>query len=152
LRHAVGVPPATSTPQQRVESACSRHGRQAVAQACVRLLAGAEIDQVMREVFGDRHSPQWLENEVNQYWLRVWGARGLLWNWDPLALEAVRTALTDEAWRVREMAAKVVARHLVDELQPEVVPLQHDPVPRVRTAAARALALLAAADGAGPAG
>ena len=140
------MPPATSTPQQRVESACHRHGRPAVAQACVRLLTGADIDPVMPEVFGDQHSPQWLESEVNQYWLRVWGARGLLWNWDPVALDALRTALTDEAWRVREMAAKVVARHLADELQPDVAALQHDPVPRVRAAAARALALLAAAD------
>ena len=110
----------------------------------MRLLRGADIDPLMREVFGDQHSPQWLEREVNRYWLRVWGARGLLWNWDSLALDAVRTALSDDAWRVREMAAKVVARHLLDDLQPDVTALQHDPVPRVRAAAARALALLAA--------
>jgi HEAT repeat protein len=115
-----------------------------VAAACVRLIEGADIDAVMREVFGDQHSPEWLDSEVNQYWLRVWGARGLLWNWDPLAHSALRTALYDDAWRVREMAAKVIARHLVDELQPEVAPLVQDPVPRVRAAAARALTLLAA--------
>ena len=135
---------ATSTPQQRVASACARHGAPAVAAACVRLIEGADIDPVMRAVFGDQHSPEWLDSEVNAYWLRVWGARGLLWNWDPLAIDAIRTALTDDAWRVREMAAKVVARHLVDDVQPEVAALVGDPVPRVRGAASRALALLAA--------
>ena len=98
----------------------------------------------MRDVFGSQHSPEWLEKEVNQYWLRVWGARGLLWNWDPRAVDPIRTALGDDAWRVREMAAKVVARHLVDDVQPDVAALVDDPVPRVRAAASRALALLAA--------
>jgi HEAT repeat protein len=110
----------------------------------MRLLAGAEIDPVMRAVFGDQHSPEWLDSDVNQYWLRVWGARGLLWNWDPRAVDAVRAALSDEAWRVREMALKVIARHRVDDLQPLVTELVDDPVPRVRAAASRALALLAA--------
>ena len=115
-----------------------------MADGCIRLLAGSEIDPVMRAVFGDQHSPAWLESDVNAYWLRVWGARGLLWNWDPRATGALRIALTDEAWRVREMAAKVIARHLVDELQPQLPELLGDPVPRVRAAASRALALLAA--------
>ena len=138
------MPVFANTPRGRVEAACARHGAVAVADACMRLMAGADIDPLMREVFGDQHSPEWLESEVNAYWLRVWGARGLLWNWDPRAVEAIRVALTDEAWRVREMAAKVVARHLVDDVQPEVTQLVHDPVPRVRAAASRALALLAA--------
>lgn len=135
---------AVDTPRGRVELACQRHGTAAVADACIRLLAGADIDPVMREMFGDQHSPVWLDSDVNAYWLRVWGARGLMWNWDPRAVASIRTALADEAWRVREMAAKVVARNLVDDLQPEVVELQHDPVPRVRAAAVRALTLLAA--------
>jgi hypothetical protein len=136
---------AIDTPRGRVEAACLRHGPAAVADACMRLLAGAEIDSVMREVFGREHSPEWLESEVNAYWLRVWGARGLLWNWDPRAVDALRVALGDDAWRVREMAAKVIARHLVDDLQPTVAELVDDPVPRVRAAATRALALLASA-------
>ena len=109
----------------------------------MRLQAGRELDTVMRDVIGDQHSPQWLESDGNRYWLRVWGTRGLLWNWDPRATEAIRVALRDDAWRVREMAAKVVARHLVDELQPDVVELVHDSVQRVRAAATRALTVLA---------
>lgn len=113
----------------------------------MRLIAGAEIDPLMREVFGNQHSQEWLDRDVNRYWLRVWGTRGLLWNWDARALPSLRAALGDEHWRVREMAAKVVARHLVDELQPDVAQLIQDSTPRVRAAASRALALLAAAAG-----
>jgi hypothetical protein len=110
----------------------------------MRLMAGDDIDPIMRAVFGGQHSQQWLDSDVNRYWLRVWGTRGLLWSWDPRAVESVRKALGDEHWRVREMAAKVVARHLVDEVQPELTALQQDAVPRVRGAASRALTLLAA--------
>src|SRR4051794_37587287 len=136
------------SPRQRVELACARHGTSAVADACVRLLAGDDIDPVMREVFGDQHSPHWLESDVNRYWLRVWGARGLLWNWDPRAVVSLRTALGDEAWRGREMAGQVVAPHLLRQLQPHAGhPLPH-PVPRGGAAAPRALAHLPA-DGLG---
>ena len=76
------------------------------------------------------------------YWLRVWGIRGLLWAWDDTALEAVKRALEDEAWRVREMAAKVVARHLLGDALPAVSKLLDDPVPRVRASANRAVILL----------
>jgi HEAT repeat protein len=54
----------------------------------------------------------------------------------------VIAALADEAWRVREMAAKVVARRRLGDALTAVAALQQDPVPRVRAAAARALAVL----------
>src|ERR1700689_3126811 len=49
------------------------------------------------------------------YWPRVWAARGLLHVWEPalattVAVPALLAALSDDAWRVREMAAKVVRR------------------------------------------
>jgi hypothetical protein len=81
----------------------------------------------------------------DRYWLRVWGARGLLWCWDDRALDSIRGALTDPAWRVREMAAKVIARHVLADLSAEVARLRADPVPRVSAAAARALAVITAA-------
>jgi hypothetical protein len=46
--------------------------------------------------------------------------------------------------RVREMAAKVVARNLVGDALDDVAPLREDPVRRVRVAATRAVATLAA--------
>lgn len=63
----------------------------------------------------------------------------MLWAWDQGAAPALTGALADESWRVREMAAKVVARHLVGAALPQVVVLGGDPVPRVRSAAARAV-------------
>ncbi len=72
----------------------------------------------------------------------MWGARGLLWAWDGTAREAEHAALRDEAWRVREMAAKVVARHLIGDALTDVAELRDDPTQRVRTAATRALVRL----------
>ena len=77
--------------------------------------------------------------ETNRYWVRVWGARGLLHCYRPAAGRDVVDALADDHWRVREMAAKVVAAWEVGEAGDALVPLLADPVPRVRAAAARAL-------------
>jgi hypothetical protein len=82
---------------------------------------------------------------AQQYWLRVWAARALLYAWDDMAREAVHDALADEAWRVREMAAKVVARRLIGEALAVIAELRQDPVRRVRLAAERATAILTAA-------
>lgn len=75
--------------------------------------------------------------------------RGLLWSWDPRAAGTVCAAMADEHWRVREMAAKVAAkvaaRHLVDEAETALADLRDDSVPRVRAAAERALVRLARA-------
>lgn len=61
------------------------------------------------------------------------------------AAPAIIRATADEAWRVREMAAKVIARHRVGDALAAVVALRDDPVPRVRAAADRAVMLLSAA-------
>lgn len=87
---------------------------------------------------------------ADTYWLRVWGARGLLWALDDESVDgavvgAVRRALGDEHWRVREMALKVVARHEIGDALPAVVELREDPVPRVRSAATTTVASLTAA-------
>lgn len=81
----------------------------------------------------------------NQYWRRVWGARGLLYAWDERAADAVVEALGDEHWRVREMAAKVVTRHKMGVALTAVAVLREDPVARVRAAAERAVVMLTAA-------
>lgn len=136
-----------TTPRRSIEAECARRGRIAVVAGCVRLLAGGDADDALvlalagpgarRVLAGDR--------DDQRYWLRVWGARGLLWAWQDDALPTLRTALADDAWRVRELAAKVVARHLLGDLLPEVAALRDDPVPRVRAAAARAVVLLTGA-------
>jgi hypothetical protein len=92
-------------------------------------------------VLGGAHANELLASgcpDDHRYWLRVWAARGLLWVWHDSATTAVGTALTDDAWRVRETACKVIARHEVDELVRQVAALTTDPAPRVQRAARRA--------------
>jgi HEAT repeat protein len=91
--------------------------------------------QIIAPRFGER--PQ-----VADYWLRVWAARGLLWAWHDSALSYIITALEDEAWRVREMALKVVARHQLQDALTIVGTMRDDPDSRVASAATRALVRL----------
>lgn len=141
-----------TTPRRSIESACGRLGASAVLQGCVRLLGGADADPSLVAALAGPTAPRFLDAPDSQrYWLRVWGARGLLWALSmpdaPPATEQwiagpLVGALGDEHWRVREMAVKVVARYRLDEAQPAIVPLLTDENPRVRAAAARALRLL----------
>ena len=128
-------------PRERVELECARRGRAAVVDGCVRLILGDDSDTGLITVLGG-DSARWGLANGRDDWYRVWAARGLLWAWEDSALDAVVAALGDEAWRVREMAAKVVARHLVGDALAAVAVLRDDPVPRVRAAATRAVARL----------
>ena len=65
--------------------------------------------------------------------------------WDDSATSAVVRAVGDPAWRVREMALKVIARHRVGDALDVAVAAADDPVARVRAASARAVATLTAA-------
>ena len=127
------------TPRQRIEAECQRRGKTAVVAGCIELLGGREVDTELGVVLGGAHAPAVLEGRDKPYWLRVWAARGLLWAWDDVAVPSLVDAMSDEAWRVREMACKVVARNLVDDALPAVVGLADDPIPRVRAAASRAV-------------
>jgi hypothetical protein len=135
------------TPQQSIERECGRRGRAAVVAGCVALLGGGDADDQLILALGGPPARYVLDTgpaPVHQYWLRVWAARGLLHAWDEAAAAAVLGGLADESWRVREMSAKVVARHRLGEALEVVAGLRDDPVPRVRAAAARAVTLLAA--------
>ena len=140
---------AHATPRLRIEAACDRLGRDAVIERCLSLLAGGEEAPDFVVMLGGAPATRLLAEGVRPaqaYWLRVWAARGLLWAGlgdDP---ERVRVGFRDEAWRVREMACKVVARHGIDDLLDDVIGLEADPVPRVRAAATRA-AVRVVADG-----
>jgi len=80
------------------------------------------------------------------YFLRVWPLRAFLYAWDPSAEQAVVAALSDEHWRVREMAAKVAASRHIGAAAGPASALLSDPVPRVRAAAARVLAQVGEAE------
>jgi hypothetical protein len=135
------------TPRQGVEAECERRGKPALTSGCIDLLEGREVDDGLVLALGGAAAEYVLsghEGGKSGYWPRVWAARGLLHAWDDSATGAIIRATADDAWRVREMAAKVVARHRVDGALSAMAELQDDPVPRVRSAAGRALVALTA--------
>jgi hypothetical protein len=134
------------TPRQSIEQECARRGKDAVVAGCMELLRGGDADAELIVALGGPPA-RWVvtgESPGPPYWLRVWATRGLLWAWDDVAIESVGAALNDDAWRVREMALKIVARHRLEDLLVTVVDLQEDPASRVRTAASRALMRISA--------
>lgn len=137
----------TVTPRLRVEAACSRLGRAEFIGRSRRLLAGGAEEPDFIVVLGGQPAVRLLGQglpEHQAYWLRVWAARGLLWA-GPGDAAGLGAALRDDAWRVREMICKVVARHGMGDLLDEVAELEGDPVKRVRIAASRAVRKLVAA-------
>jgi HEAT repeat protein len=134
------------TPQQSIERESARRGRTEVITGCRALVRGEQVDPDLLVALGGPAARKFLDGAVHDdtYWLRVWGARGLLWVWDDTAKADIILAIRDPAWRVREMGLKVVARHLMGDLVSEVAEARHDPVPRVRQAADRALTVLTA--------
>jgi hypothetical protein len=136
------------TPRQSVERECARRGEAEVVAACAGLLAGGGADRAFVFAIGGPAAESVLgphPRRDQQYFLRVWAARALLYAWEDSARGAVLAALADESWRVREMAAKVVARRKLGEALAAVAGLRSDPVPRVRAAAERAVMILTAA-------
>lgn len=116
---------------------------------CVAILRGHGVDEGMLVVLAGPGAAQVLRGGaggVSGYWPRVWAMRGLLYAWDEGAVTVVVDSVKDESWRVREMCAKVVARHRVDDALEAMVGLANDPVPRVRQAAHRALVRLVEVD------
>jgi len=143
----VSTPPDV-TPRERIRAECARRGKDAVVSDCIALLRGSTDLGLLESLVG-RGAAKFRDGREHDdiYWFRVWALRGLLWAWDDRATREVREATGDEAWRVREMAGKVVARNLVVDATAEMARLREDPVPRVRRAAERALIRLAEADG-----
>ena len=134
------------TPRESIEQECARRGKDAVVAGCIELLGGGESDAELILALGGPPA-RWVVTGAPSgppYWLRVWATRGLLWAWDDAALQSIEVALNDDAWRVREMALKVVARHRLEDTVLTVVELQEDPAARVRAAASRALMRISA--------
>ncbi|GEP39750.1 hypothetical protein NPS01_34130 [Nocardioides psychrotolerans] len=75
----------------------------------------------------------------DDYWVRTWGARGLLHVWADTASSAVVAGLVDEHWRPTEMCLKVTARHEVAGAAEAAAALAAHDLPRVRVQALRAL-------------
>jgi hypothetical protein len=132
------------TPQQSIGAEAARRGTAAFVVGCIALIGGDYADTGLIRALAGPAAERLLDGQPHddQYWFRVWGARGLLWVWRGEALTAIVTATRDDAWRVREMAAKVVARHVLGDAWTAMEALRSDPVPRVRAAADRAVNVL----------
>jgi hypothetical protein len=134
------------TPRQSVEAECRRKGTKNVVARCVDILTGGEVDVDTLHALAGPHATLVLEGGeggLEGYWPRVWAMRGLLYAWNDSATSVVIAGASDESWRVREMSARVVARHQLADAVEEMVVLRDDDIPRVREAAERALVRLA---------
>lgn len=139
-----------STPKLRIIAERARRGTDAFTRGCVDLLHGRydSVDDDLVRALGGEHGDNVLNGRdggKGGYWPRVWAARGLLHAWDDAATEAIIHATNDDAWRVREMAGKVIAAHRVAGAFDAIEPLRADKVARVRAAAAHAVVILTAA-------
>ena len=117
---------------------------------CTDLLGGAEREEhvdELRSLTGHawRRGDQVFDRDSwPDYWVRTWGARGLLHVWDDpdgRATDAIVTGLSDDHWRPAEMCLKVVAAHDVAGAGDGAAALADHDLPRVRAAAMRALAV-----------
>lgn len=63
---------------------------------------------------GGEHARGILDGAPVLYWPELWGTRALLYVWNDSAVIAVTAALHNQAWRVREMAARVAAARGLD--------------------------------------
>ena len=134
------------TPKQSIQFECDRRSPKDVVRDCVALLNNQAIDDHFLRVIGGPSAESVLEGRdggLDGYWPRVWAARGLLHAWDDTATSVVIAATTHDSWRVREMAAKVIARHHVKPAIDAVVTLLDDDNARVRVAARRAFNVVA---------
>lgn len=133
-------------PAEAVRAACERWGERDVALRCADMLTGGDPDPELLGYLSTAPSgaaPTW---GLEPNWYPVWAVRGLLYAWDPAAEPAVVRALASEAWRVREMAAKVCLVREIGVAGDTLAELIEDPVPRVRIAAARAVAVVGEAE------
>jgi hypothetical protein len=130
-----------------IEELAARLGQPGFTRVCVSLMEGAPREDHL-DVLPWLTGHDWSEGQPvrdpeswQDYWLRTWGARGLLHVWDDAASDAVVVGLEDEHWRPAEMCLKVTARHEVAGAGDGAAALAGHDLPRVRAAAMRALAV-----------
>lgn len=124
----------------------SHLGEPATVALCVELLEGADradhphaIPYLTGLVF-EEGSPTTDPKRWKDYWVRTWGARGLLYVWDESAGSAVVAGLDDEHWRPAEMCLKVSTKRELGEAGPRAAELAvTGELPRVRVQALRTL-------------
>jgi hypothetical protein len=137
--------PAELSPADRIAKVVAELGEDEVVARATALIAGLNAGEEFLLAVGGRHAQGILDGAPPLYWPEVWGARTFLYVWSDSAVPAILAGLGNQAWRVREMSAKVVARRAL-EFPAEVAVLATDEVARVRAQAARALAEIGGAE------
>jgi len=134
--------PLEASPADRIALAVETLGEADVIDRAKALLAGLNAGEEFLLWVGGTHAQGILDGAPALYWPEVWGARAFLTVWNESAAPGIEAALTNQAWRVREMCAKVVALRELP-FSEFLTPMLTDDVPRVRAAAARALGQVA---------
>ena len=145
-RRSPGLPPPpdlAAPPRELVAALRARLSESETAGRCADLLTGADpaVHADLLPYLAGRPGAAYPADGWAEHWPRVWGARGLLYVWDDTddtVPDAVLTGLRDDAWRVAEMCLKVCALRDLPAGDDAVRLAGHE-LPRVRTAAARAL-------------
>jgi hypothetical protein len=123
-------------------------GRERFVEVCCDLLGGADRSSYVAELryltgFDGEHRDRFLdESSWKDYWVRTWGARGLLHCWSDRASDAVVGGLGDEHYRPAEMCLKVAAMYDVAGSGPGAAILTTHELPRVRANAVRTLGVV----------
>lgn len=133
---------------QLIAGLAERIGVPAFVAVCTDLMGGAEREEYVEEL-RSLTGHDWQPGDAvldrgtwHDYWVRTWGARGLLHVWDDSATPAVVAGLADEHWRPAEMCLKVTAKHEVAGTGDGAALLVMHERSRVRVAALRALAVV----------
>jgi len=124
--------------EARLAAAVAQYGEGAVVLRALSLIAGNNEGEDFLLYVGGEHARGILDGAPVLYWPELWGTRALLYVWNDSAIPAITAALDNQAWRVREMAARVAAAHGL-AVEGILTSLLTDDVARVRAAAARAL-------------
>ncbi len=124
--------------EARLAAAVAEYGENTVVLRSLSLIAGNNEGDDFLLYVGGEHAKGILEGAPVLYWPELWGTRALLYVWNDSAAQAVTAALENQAWRVREMAARVAAARGLP-VEDILTGLLTDDVARVRGAAARAL-------------
>ncbi|MHA3684942.1 HEAT repeat domain-containing protein [Leucobacter sp. HY1908] len=130
--------PVSISPKLRMEVAVKYYGEAEVIDRALSLMDGNNEGEDFLLFVGGEHAQGILDGAPVLYWPELWGLRALLYVWHDKATPAVVNALHNTAWRVREMAARVIAARELPAAT-ELTELLGDDTPRVRIAAARAL-------------
>ena len=146
------LPPPTADDRpiaDRIRELDDLVGRSRFVEVCVDLLGGADRAPYLAELryLSGHEAERFLDRgSWRDYWVRTWGARGLLYCWDDIATPEVVTGLGDDHYRPAEMCLKVAAQHDVAGSGPGAALLTRHELPRVRGQAVRALGVVGDTD------